>query len=108
MKKLLCLLLTFLLLLLFLAGCAEEVSRKAVDVRYTPAYEGVETNYVHKYDWYVGGFVMVPEIQTVHHAEKYSICYEITYDDGSTNTLWLDCTYSEYIEVQKKLQDTTE
>ena len=107
MKKLLCTLLT-LALFLMLAGCAEEVSRQAIDVRYTPAHEGVETNYVHKYDWYSGGFVMVPEVRTVHYEEKYSILYEITYDDGSTATRWQDCAYSEYIATQKQLQNTTE
>lgn len=107
MKKLF-LFLMIVVLLLTVAGCAEEVSRKPIDVRFTPAHEGVETNYVHKYSWYVGDFVMVPEIETVHYAEEYSICYEITYDDGSTRQQWQDCTYAEYIATQKLLQQELE
>ena len=52
--------------LLGLAGCAEEISREAIDKRYTAPYDSVETDYVHKYDMWKGEFVMVPEIHTVH------------------------------------------
>lgn len=83
-------------LLLGLAGCAEEISREAIDRRYIAPYDGVETDYVYKYDMWKGEFVMVPEIRTVHHNAKYQILYRITYDNGSTDERWVDVGEATY------------
>lgn len=71
-------------------GCheLEEVSREAVDRRYTAAYDSIETDYQYKYNFFEGAFVLVPKIKTVHHEEKYEVLYRVTYDNGSTYDWW--------------------
>ena len=90
MKRLIGALLCLILTVLPLSACAQktEVSREAIDRRYTAAYDSVETEYKHTYDVWKGEFVLVPYVQTVHHDAEYEILYRITYDDGSTTTRW--------------------
>lgn len=73
-----------------ICGChgLEEVSREAVDRRYTAAYDSIETDYQYKYNFLEGAFVLVPDIKTVHHEEKYEVLYRVTYDNGSTYDRW--------------------
>lgn len=82
-----------LAVLAIISGCYEaekrsEVSREAIDRRYTAAYDGVETGYQYKYNFLEGAFVLVPEVKTVHHEEVYEVLYRTTYDDGSTRDRW--------------------
>ena len=91
---------------LMLTSCgdpATEVSRDPVDVRYTEAYTGIETDYVHKYDWYSGDWVLLPETKTVHHGAEWFIQYRITYDNGEQKTKWYACTELEYNRVKAEL-----
>lgn len=99
MKKIILLLLA----LLMMSGCGVATSKKPVDTKYTEAYTAVETGYIYKYDVFSGGFVMVPDIRTVHHDESYSIQWEITYTDGDTRRVWKTCTYTEYQNAQKTI-----
>ena len=73
-----------------LCGCREldEVSREAIDRRYSAAYDSIETDYQYKYNFFERTFVLVPEVKTVHHEEKYEVLYRTTYDDGSTRDQW--------------------
>lgn len=73
-----------------LYGCRElkEVSREAVDRRYSAAYDSIETDYQYKYNLFEGAFVLVPEVKTVHHEEVYEVLYRVTYDNGSTYDWW--------------------
>lgn len=70
------------------ASKRSEVNREAIDRRYTAAYDSVETDYQYKYNLFEGTFVLVPEVKTVHHEEKYEVLYRTTYDDGSTRDRW--------------------
>lgn len=80
-----------LAVLAIISGCAakrSEVSREAIDRRYTAAYDSIETDYQYKYNLFEGAFVLVPEVKTVHHEEVYEVLYRTTYDDGSTRDRW--------------------
>lgn len=82
-----------LAVLAIISGCYEaskrsEVNREAIDRRYTAAYDGIETDYQYKYNLFEGTFVLVPEVKTVHHEEKYGVLYRTTYDNGSTRDRW--------------------
>ena len=82
---------------------ANEVSREPIDVRYTEAHTGIETDYVNKYDVYKGEFVLLPETKTVHHNAEWAIQYRITYDNGKQKTKWCACTELEYNRVKAVL-----
>lgn len=79
-------------LLLSIVSCGysalDEVRRTAIDRRYTAAYDSIETSYRYKYDFWGGDFVLVPDVKTVHHDEKYEVLYRITYKDGSERNSW--------------------
>ena len=82
-----------LAVLAIISGCYEaskrpEVSREAIDRRYTAAYDSIETDYQYKYNLFEGAFALVPEVKTVHHEEVYEVLYRTTYDDGSTRVRW--------------------
>ena len=80
-----------LAVLAIISGCAakrSEVSREAIDRRYTAAYDSIETDYQYKYNLFEGAFALVPEVKTVHHEEVYEVLYRTTYDDGSTRDRW--------------------
>lgn len=107
MKKLLVFIILIAVFIIpFCAAWAEapvEVSREPVDVRYTEAYEGIETGYQHKYDWWKGDFVLVPVVKTVHHNAKWEIKYRVTYDNGEEKTEWCKCTEAEYNNAKAEL-----
>lgn len=84
-----------------------EVSREAIDHKYTAAYDSVETEYKHTYDVWKGEFVLVPYVHTVHHDAKYEIQYRITYDDGSTVTNWECVSKAEYERATASQRRTT-
>ncbi len=102
MKKIIAIILLVIMVVLC-AGCATEVSREAIDVRYTEAYDRVETSYQHKFDILSGGFVLVPVVKTVHHEAKWEIRYRITYDNGGRSTEWCECSEREYNRVKRDL-----
>ena len=79
-----------LAVLAIISGCYKrsEVSREAIDRRYTAAYDSIETDYQYKYNLFEGAFALVPEVKTVHHEEVYEVLYRTTYDDGSTRDRW--------------------
>lgn len=102
MKRVFALVALSLIIVTTLCACNNkiEIKRESIDCRYTPPYDGIETNYVHKYDWWQGDFVLVPEVKTVHHDAVYEIKYRITYDDGSTKDIWETVTANEYNEYR--------
>ena len=106
MKKLITIILVAVMMVTLLAGCVDtptEVSREPVDVKYTKAYDSVVTDYEYRYNIFHGGFVMVPNVRTVHHAEEWSIQYRITYGNGEQKTMWCKCTEAEYNLVKGEL-----
>lgn len=93
-------------LLLVIVSCGytashEIVSRKAIDRRYTAAYDSIETDYLYKYNFFENAFVLVPKIETVHHEEKYEVLYRTTYDDGSTRDQWVTVGKKEWEEAKQ-------
>ena len=101
MKKVLAIVLIVLILLFVLCACngKTEVSREVIDWSYTAPFDGMETDYVYKYNVFSGEFVLVPEVKTVHHDAVYKIQYRVTYDDGSTADVWEEVTAAEYEKV---------
>ena len=106
MKKVISIILLSVMIIAMCSGCAEppvEVSREPIDVRYTEAYESIETDYQHQYSWLKGEFVLVPNVKTVRHEAKWEIQYRITYDNGTEETEWCKCTEVEYNKVKSEL-----
>ena len=106
MKKLIAIILLFVMVVILCAGCAEpptEVSREPVDVRYTEAYDEIKTGYQYKYNYWKGEFVLVPDVRTVRHQAKWEIQYRITYDNGEEKTDWCGCTEAEYNKIKSEL-----
>lgn len=106
MKKFIAVILLSIMVVTLCAGCEPptEVSREPVDVRYTAAYEGIETEYQYVFDWLKGDFVYVPVVKTVRHEAKWEIQYLITYDNGEEKTEWCICTEAEYNQVMDRIK----
>ena len=79
-----------LVLSISISACSgmSEISREILEGRYISDYDGVETEYVYKFNILEGEFVLVPEIKTVHRDAAYEVLYRITYMDGSTEERW--------------------
>lgn len=105
MKKIIAFILAFMLIVVPLCGCDSlaETGREAVEVRYKPAVDKVETDYVYKYNYYLGEFVLLPDTETVHHDEEYEVRYKITYEDGSTRSEWQTVDKETYEKARDKL-----
>lgn len=106
MKKYFAIILCVVILTTILYGCGEsftEVSREPIDVKYTEAYDSVETEYEYKYNVFKGEFQLVPVIKTVHHDEEWSVQYQITYAAGNQSTEWCNCTEEEYNRIKDEL-----
>lgn len=84
--------------LLSFTACAskQEIGRELTDVRYTPSRQELVTTYDYKYNWWSGEFVLVPNTHTETMPEKYEVQYIITYDDETTESVWVECTKTEY------------
>lgn len=104
MRKIIAFILIFMIIIP-LYGCNSlvETGKEAVEVRYTPAVDKVETDYIYKYNWYLGEFVLVPDTETVHYDEKYEVRYIITYDDGSTLSEWQTADKETYEKARDRL-----
>lgn len=96
MKKATVLVLLVVILLGCITGCKEEVSRKPVDARFTPAHSQVETNYTYVYDYINGSHKLMPNTRTVYYDNEYALKWIIHYDDGSSNVEWIECSEAEY------------
>ena len=82
------------LLLFFVTGCDGddriEVSREAIQTRYTPAHTEMRVQ-----SMVIGGKVSTILIP-YYHDEEYEIQFSIVYDDGFSVTQWIEVTQSEY------------
>ncbi len=97
----------FLLLISFFSiftGCgSQEVSREAVSTRYTARYTKTETEYRYVYNLASGDFRLMPYINTSFEDEKYEVQYKITYEDGSTSTVWQKVDKNTFIHERDKI-----
>ena len=86
------------LLLFFITGCGgedrTEVSREAIQPRYTSAHTEIRTQCI-----VIGGNVSTIPIPH-HQDEKYEVQFQIVYDDVSSSKQWIEVTQSEYKEYQ--------
>lgn len=93
-----------LVMVTMLCGCAEAISEEPINVDFIEAYSAVETKYEYKYDWYHGDYRMVPVIKTVYHPDEYRVQYRVTYDNGSTATVWRTVDRQIYEDALKILE----
>lgn len=97
MKRIFGAFLCLIFVLLLLSACTKntEVSREAVDRRYTAASDSKETRYQYIYCGN-GVIVPVPHVRIVHRDAEYEILYRILYDDDSAVTRWEHVSEAEY------------
>lgn len=107
MKNIFIAILSAAFLMYVLCSCSDDAyiiqSKKAVDTRYTPAYDSVETDTKYEYNWYIGEFQLVPDTHTVKHNEKFEVRYNITYENGSTKAEWCEVDKETYNKVIDEL-----
>lgn len=105
MKKIIAILLVVVFIAFPLYGCElpTETDREAIEVKYTAAYDNVETDYDYQYNWYTSEFVLLPNTRTVHHEEEYEVKYKITYDDESVKYEWKTVDKETYEKARDKL-----
>ena len=85
---------SIMLAAVLLTGCGgedrTEVSREAVQTRYTSAHTEMR----------VQSIVIGENVSTIpiphHQDEKYEVQFQIVYDDGSSSLEWIEVTQSEY------------
>ena len=81
-----------------LTGCGgedrTEVSREAIQTRYTSAHTEIRTQCI-----VIGGNVSTIPIPH-RQEEKYEVQFQIVYDDGSSSKQWIEVTQSEYEKYQ--------
>lgn len=101
MKKIISVLLVIVFCFSF-ASCKKktEVSRKAIDKRFTPAH--TETSTSIDIALYLLLDVPIIETETRNIPDKYEILYLITYDDGTETQKWEIVTEAEYNEGEAK------
>ena len=85
-----------ILCMLLLCGCRHETERHVIDARYTPSYQGIETTYNNRWDMGKGEYRLMPDTHTTVFPEKYELQYRIYYDDGTTDTEWVQVARDEY------------
>lgn len=108
MKKRVFLLVTIIICIaVILCGCEKDiVSKEAINTRFTAAHSEVVTDYQHKYSWWQGDFVLVPNVHTVTYPDKYEVEYIVTYADGTTSTVWEEVTEAEYKAIVDGLEES--
>ncbi len=98
MKRIIRTIILAALILFFITGCGgedrTEVSREAIQTRYTSAHTEIRTQCI-----VIGGNVSTIPIPH-HQDEKYEVQFQIVYDDGSSSKQWIEVTQSEYKEYQ--------
>lgn len=81
----------------------KQIGEKPIDCRHTDAYIGIVTEYKYIYDIFSEeGFKKVPYTYSKSFPEKWEICYEIEYDNGTTKTEWREVTQQEYEDFLKE------
>lgn len=83
----------------------QEISRQAVDVKYTEAHDEIETTVEYTFDILNGGFVLVPITKTVHCEDKYEIEYLILYSNQSEKRIWQEVSKDEYLKAEVKINE---
>lgn len=90
------------------AGCAEVVSRTAIDTDYTAAYDAMEMVYDYEYDYMNGKWVYLPFYKNVHHDAEYRVKYKVVYSNGDVYEDWEIVDKAEYERAMKALAERSE
>lgn len=104
-KNTLLILLCTLGLVIALTACElfpKEVSRNAVDKRFTASHQQIENYSSYEYDLLAGKFRLMPKQRLITVPDKYEIAYEIIYSDDSKDVIWVDATKDNYDAFIKK------
>lgn len=92
--------LAVILAAVFLAGCGcsdrIELSREAVDSRFTP--EHTSSIMI----WQKIGDISIPRRFNSHHDDKWEIQYRITYDDGTVKLKWVTVLEEVYDDFNER------
>ena len=86
-------------------GCAEVVSKTAINTEYIAAYDAMETVYEYKYDWYHGDWAYLPVYKNVHHQAEYKVQYLIVYADGTEDRTWYIVSKDEYDSAVQAIKE---
>ena len=99
MKKIIAILLCLTLMLFLFTGCntKEIISKKPMEIRYTPSYTGTKS------DMYVIGDDIIPITKTITYPETYEVRYFITYEDKCTTCKWIEVDKETYEKARDKL-----
>lgn len=99
MKKFLAVIICLTFIIIIFSACDDKliVTKEPLDTRFTAAHDEVI------YDGYWIGDYYVHDNYTVFCADKYEVCYRITYEDESLKTIWLEVDKDEYDRARDKL-----
>lgn len=87
-------------------NCPKQIGEKPIDARHTDAYVGIVTDYEYVLDlWGDGGFKKMPNTHSKSFPEKWEICYQIEYNNGTTKTEWREVTKQEYEDFLKGAEE---
>nr|AHF24046.1 predicted protein [uncultured bacterium Contig643] len=108
MKKLIIAAITCLAITL--SGCGTTntiVSESPVDADYIPAHDEIETTQEYEIDLLGDGglFKLMPNTHTVHHPAEYRIQYRRTYENGDSDTYWIEVDRDEYEKIIDMLDE---
>ena len=92
--------LAVILAAVFLVGCGcmkrVELTREAVDSRFTP--EHTSSIMI----WQKIGDISIPRRLQSHHDDKWEIQYRITYDDGTVKLKWVTVSEEVYDDFNER------
>ena len=88
-----------MIIVVSLCSCAlpQEIKRTAIDCRYTEQHTELDTTYEYVYDFWYGGFKLLPLAYTQVVPDKYELLYMIEYDNGTSCEKWEEVSRSEYV-----------
>ena len=98
------LLMLFSCVFILLTSCtASEIKRDVMNVKYTASYTIIETNFLYEVDVNSGNLTLLPYKSEQLVDEKYEVEYKITYEDGTTNTVWETVDKDTYTKEKQKI-----
>lgn len=91
-------------LAIMLSGCGATnavTSETPIDADYVPAHDEIETTQEYSVDLFGDGglFKLMPNTHTVHHPAEYRIQYRRTYENGDSDTYWIEVDRDEYEKI---------
>lgn len=99
-----------LVIVVLLSACTmpSEVRREPLETRFIPEHDSIETTNNYAFDPFHMDFRLMPNTHTVHHSEKYEVCYRVFYDNGSTIERWETVDKTTYEAAEAALKGETQ